>query len=66
MYLMEPMVWASTFFAEGSHPSEMTVRHWMETGVVPVVMVNGRPFVDADIWLISVVERDAAQRRRLV
>jgi hypothetical protein len=51
MHLMTPQQWAEKYFDEGSRPSEVTLRRWLNEGRVPGRKVGGTWYVDEHAWL---------------
>lgn len=48
---MTPNAWAEKYFADGSRPSEATLRRWLSSGQVPGRKVGGSWYVDEHAWL---------------
>jgi hypothetical protein len=53
MHLMTPQQWAEKYFDEGSRPSEVTLRRWLNEGKVPGRKVGGTWYVDEHAWDVS-------------
>jgi hypothetical protein len=53
MHLMTPQQWAEKYFDEGSRPSEVTLRRWLNEGKVPGRKVGGTWYVDEHAWIAN-------------
>ncbi|UYK82270.1 helix-turn-helix domain-containing protein [Xanthomonas sacchari] len=51
MLLMTVHVWVGKYFAEGSAPTELTVRRWLLSGSLPGMKIGGTWYVDEHAWL---------------
>ncbi|WP_369942754.1 hypothetical protein [Xanthomonas medicagonis] len=41
MLLMTVIAWRFKYFAEGSAPTELTVRRWLQSGSLPGMKIGG-------------------------
>ncbi|HEY9255775.1 MAG TPA: hypothetical protein VIP30_14700 [Stenotrophomonas sp.] len=50
MLLMTVSAWSAKYFAPGSAPAELTIRRWLQNGVLPGRKVGGNWYVDDHAW----------------
>ena len=53
MNLMTPQKWAEKYFDEGSRPSEVSMRRWLNDGKLPGRKVGGTWYVDEHAWIAN-------------
>lgn len=51
MRLITPIEWSKKYFAEGSRPSETSIRRWLNEGKLPGRKIGGSWYIDEHLWL---------------